>query len=250
MVLLLAIATARILENRPDRKLVPPSQQESNVTSLKNNQSGPAPLLDHPHQFESTSELSSEKKILTEDNMNSTMLKEPRSRKNAKIDKRNGNSHAKTSHYVFSANKGLKKQEKQRKLVAASTKFKPERKLYYVLNKTPQKSNTSVKLSALNVQKTPAKFPTVNRQLNQKNQNLRSVAQPKKLSQKPQVKSTPKSVTKSNAPQPSLKKSFVVSKKAVQRVRKLVEGDQDGERKLQSIPLLLFGDYEIIIEKK
>ena len=250
MVLLLALASARILENRPDRNLVPPVQQANSATSLKNNQSGPSPLADHNHALEPTSNLSLDKNRAGKENRNTKAAKQHQPRKNVKVDKRSAHSQEKTSHYVFSPKKGLKKESKQRKLVSASSKHKPERKLYYVLNKSQQKTNSAAKAPLSKDQKKSTTHPAINRQLNQKAPKLKSAAQPKKLEQKPQVKVTPKPVTPKKTPELSLKKSFVVSKQAVQRVRKLVEGDQDGERKLQSIPLLLFGDYEIIIEKK
>ncbi len=234
MVLLLALASARILENRPDRNLVPPSQQNQNVTSLKNNANGPAPLSDHPHQNDSNSSFT-----LNDNGIGKAgKLK---SKKNVKVDKRSARLNSKQSHHSRSAKKASKKERKERKLTSASSGRKPERKLYYVLNKPAQKPNAQNK---------PQSQSSASRQLKQKPSTLKPSDSFKKLAQKPQVKSNSKPIAQSSTPQPSLKKSFVVSKNAVRRVRKLVEGEQDGERKLQSIPLLLFGDYEIIIEKK
>ncbi len=152
-----------------------------------------------------------------------------------KLQKRKG----KQTHYVYSTDKNRlrkapKASSKKRKLVKNSKSVKPERKLYYVVNKKNNAPSTTSKPahSVLNQRTT--------RKLTQK------IAPTPQKQTKPAFKAAPKPVV---APS-GLKKSFVVSKEAANRVRKLNENADSGERKLQSIPLLLFGDYEIIIEKK
>ena len=251
LALLLAHAGARILKNKAEHG--PPANKAQESPS-----EAPVTLSDRSKE-------AGNQKLVAQDQQSqaahlpsrSLSRQKPKVRKAVKVDPRQQTKRKLSSKHRPQPSRRLSRKQNYNRFRNQSGP-RPERKLLYVVNKDNKKpADTKFHPPTKPANAHGTRLPTPpNRGLGQQKPKAQP---PASLKSRPVVNSKPvgratsvqKLPVKAQAAQPGLKKSFVVTRQAMQKVRKLQQESEGGQgKKLESIPLLLFGDYEIIIEKK